>query len=321
MFLGLDGGGTKTAGALVDRQGRLLGRELAGRSAFVGRPSDEACAVLKGVVDALCRQAGVRPDAIAFAGLGLNGVDFPEDLPVQRQVVAEAIGVPVARSHMANDGIVALWGATAAPRAVLLQHGSGFTSAYRNGFGSERLFDHLNVGRQFDLRSEVVRQVARMLDGRTQTTPLRDALLAHMGVTAEEFPEAVYKNRVPLGSRARNAPLVFAAWQAGDPVAADIVAQAARDYAVTVCAMIRHVGGGAVDAVFGGGVIRQAPPEFWDMLTSFVAGECPEAVVKPPALPPDVGAAVMACYHAGGDPAALFEELKRNWPESRGAAS
>ena len=51
MFLGLDGGGTKTAGALVDRQGRLLGREMAGRSAFVGRPSDEACAVLKGVVE------------------------------------------------------------------------------------------------------------------------------------------------------------------------------------------------------------------------------------------------------------------------------
>ncbi|NLW49984.1 MAG: hypothetical protein GXY85_03960 [Candidatus Brocadiaceae bacterium] len=313
MFLGIDGGGTKTAGVLVDQGGRLLARELAGRSAFVGRPSDEACAVLKGLVDAVCGQAGIGAGDIAFAGLALNGVDFPADLPLQRGVVADAIGVPVERSFMANDGIGALWGATAAERAVLLQHGSGFTSAYRNGYGTERLFDHLNVGRQFDLRAEVVRQVGRMLDGRTQVTPLKDALLDYMGVTEEQFPEGVYKGRVPLGSRSRSAPLVFAAWQQGDPVATEIVAQAAADYAVTACAMIRRVGGGAAEAIFGGGVIRQAPPEFWSMLTARVKAECPDAVVRPPELPPDLGAAIMGCFYAGGDPAALFESLRTDW--------
>ena len=316
MYVGIDGGGTKTAGVIVEQDGRLVGRELAGRSAFVGRPSDEACAVLRGVVDGLCRQAGIAREAIAFAGLGLNGVDFAEDLPLQRQVVAEAIGVPVERSHMVNDGIAALWGATAGPRAVLLQHGSGFTSAFRGRFGGEQLFDHLNVGRQFDLRAEVVLQVARMIDGRVEPTPLRDALLAHLGVTAEEFPEAVYKHRVPLGSRSRSAPLVFAAWRAGDPVAEGIVARAAEDYALTARAMIRRVGGAEVEAIFGGGVIAQAPPEFWDMLSALVTEGCPNATVRPPELPPDLGAAVMACFHAGGDPATFFRKLQASWLDS-----
>jgi hypothetical protein len=52
------------------------------------------------------------------------------------------------------------------------------------------------------------------------------------------------------------------------------------------------------------------------MLTALVAEECPGATVKRPALPPDLGAAVMACFHTGGDPAALFEKLRIEWNAS-----
>lgn len=314
MFLGIDGGASKTAGVLADAGGRVVCREVAGRSAFSGRPSDEACAVLKGLADALCGQAGVPMSGVESLGLGLSGVDFPEDLPMQRQVLAAALGVAEERVHLVNDGIVALWGATDSPEAALLQHGSGFTSAFRSRFGDEQLFDHLNVGRQFDLRAEAVKQVARMLDGRVEATGLKDAVLARLGVTAEEFPEAVYKNRVPLGSRSPLAPVVFACWQAGDAAAEAIVREAAADYVLAAGAMVRRAGGGPAVAVFGGGVIMQAPPEFWDLLSDLMRDACPEATVRQPELPPDAGAAVMAAFCAGREPKAFFRRVRDSRP-------
>ena len=54
--------------------------------------------------------------------------------------------------------------------------------AYRRRLGAETLFDHLNVGGQFDIRHELVRQVARMTDRRTEVTSLMQSVLHHFGI-------------------------------------------------------------------------------------------------------------------------------------------
>ena len=62
VYLGLDGGASKTAGVAVDADGRVLARHRAG-GAWVPPdqpPTDAACATLRLVADALCRQAGVK---------------------------------------------------------------------------------------------------------------------------------------------------------------------------------------------------------------------------------------------------------------------
>ncbi len=320
MFLGIDGGGTETAGAILDSDGRILGLERAGASAIIGRPSAESCAVLRAIVEGLCRRADVARESVVFAGVGLSGVDFPDEAPTQRDVIAEALDLPRERVSLVNDGIAALWGATSNPAALIVQHGSGFTSAFRSAFGQERLFDHLNVGKTFDLRAELIRQVARMIDGRVTPTPLRDAVLQHLGIGDEgEFAEAVYRGRVSPARRAGTAPLIFDAWRAGDPVASELVTRAVDDYALAARAMIARLGGGHVDAVFGGGVIAQAPPEFWDLLASRVTAACPAAGVKAPDLPPELGAAVMAFFCGGGDPVSSFRKTEESWLRTKGA--
>ena len=59
-FIGIDGGGSKTAGTLADDSGAILATCQAGRSSIVGAPSPESCAVLRSVMTQLCDAAGIR---------------------------------------------------------------------------------------------------------------------------------------------------------------------------------------------------------------------------------------------------------------------
>ncbi|MBA4388979.1 MAG: hypothetical protein C0404_13440 [Verrucomicrobia bacterium] len=300
LFIGIDGGASKTAGVIIDKDGKVLARARAGGSAIQERPSAGALSVLNQVAQDLLKKAAAAPDDVCRIGIGLNGVDLDSEIEMQKREIAVALRFREESLDLVNDGIVALWGATAAKKACILQHGSGFTAAWRKSYGGETLFDHLNRGQLFDLRSRAITLVVRMIDGRAKPTRLKNRMLEFLGVAGEEdFAEALFTNRIPVEKRMAVAPLVYELWQKGDPAAAALVEQALEDYACTARAMIGRIGAGRVDAVFGGGVIRLAPPAFVEALKRKMKSCCPGAVVKTPLLDPDVGAALMAGHRAG----------------------
>ncbi len=312
-YLGIDGGSSKTAGILLDGDGQVLASHTLEGSAFIGPPDAAARRVLRSLVGKLCRQAKLKVKDIRACGAGLNGVDFADEFAMQRREVAKVLGLPPKRLALVNDGIVALWGASASAAAVILQHGSAFTSAYRAAYGKETLFDHCDVGRGFDLRHEAVVRVARMIDGRLEPTALKRDLLMHFEVKDEaEFHELVYRDKIPYAQRLTTAPFVFRGWQQGDAVARELVEKAAHDYALGVSAMIKRAGVAQACAVFGGGVIAQAPPEFWRLLTNCVHRLQPGASVSQPLMSPEQGAAVLAFHHAGGKAGPYYERVLEN---------
>jgi N-acetylglucosamine kinase-like BadF-type ATPase len=311
LLLGLDGGSAKTAGVIVTSEGRVRAQRRGPASAIVGAPSAGASSVLSSIVDALCSQADASRDDISSCGIGLSGIDFDDELPVQHPGIAAALGLPEERIILVNDAIVALWGATEAPAATLYQHGSGFTGAYRAQHGGEILFDHLGVASCFDVRQEVVTLVARMINGMAEPTPLKEKILAHFGIEEQEqYCEAIYRGRVARERRRNTPPLIFSAWLEGDPAAADLVTGAIADYARAAKAMIAATGSQSPDVTFGGGVIAQAPEQFWRSLATAVQEMYPRVAVKPPDLPPEFGGAVMAGHQVGLDPAQLFRGLR-----------
>lgn len=308
-YLGIDGGGTKTGGALVDDTGSIRATCQVGPSCIVGAPSAESCTVLSSVVTRLCDSAGIRPDAIARIGLGLNGIDHPDEIPMQHDALARALSVAPDRLILTNDAIPALWGATPAPCAVILQYGTGFTAAYRSAFGMERLFDHLNAGRCFDLRHEAMMLTARMIDGRAEATGLKDRILACLGNLPEErYAETIYRNLITSAQRDRLLPTIFAAGEDGDPAATALIQRAADDFVCTAGAMIRKTASSAPDVVFGGGRILLAPESFWARLAQGVRQHWPGAKVRRPELPPAVGAAIMTAFADGLPPQAFFRK-------------
>ncbi|MCE5327464.1 MAG: hypothetical protein LLG01_13735 [Planctomycetaceae bacterium] len=320
IFIGIDGGASKTAGVAVDEQGQVLAAEKTEGSAIFAAPAPQPLRVLKGLVKSLRTAAGVKSENLTV-GLGLNGVDFDDEILMQHAAIAEALGVEKNRLILVNDGIVALWGATAARGAALWQHGSSFTSAYRSDYGRETLFDNLDVGKCYDIRVQAVALVARMIDGRAKSSSLQDTILQHLGLTPRQYAAAVWRRQADQNRVFTLAKVVFDAFESGEPSAAKLVAAAIDDYAVAASAMIARTGRDDAEVAFGGGVIAQAGPTFWQRLTQRVHQFKPAARVTPAQMPPQCGAAVMVAFAAGLDVKTFYGSLKESWAKQSGAAN
>ena len=319
VLVGIDGGASKTVGVLSDLEGKVLASLRTTRCVIEAVPSEKTRALLAGVLRELCGKAGVSAEAVACCGLGINGVDIPEQFADQHRGASEGLGLAPERVLLVNDGIIALWGASSAEAVAILQHGSGFTTAYRATWGAETLFDHLNVGRQFDFRRELVTQVGRMIDGRTPTTALKEKVLRHFGIDdASRYHESIYRGLIHNDRLLTTAPLLFQAWSEGDPVATRLVESALADYTLTGCTMLGRTGNPAAEIAFGGGVIRQAPKRFWELLEQRIKARCPGAVVKQPELGPEHGALLMAAFHEHRDVRTFFERLRESLERERG---
>ncbi len=265
-FLGIDGGASKTAAVVCDEAGRVLARIRKGKCVIDNQPTPESLAALVETVQEAMAAAAVAPGADWRGGLGISGIDFEEHIPGQVQAVHQVLGLPAERLTVVNDGIVALWGASPAARAGIIQHGSFMTSAIRSEPGQERIYDNLDVAAAVDLRREAVRLVARMIDGRTPATPLKERLLEQWQVrNAHKFAEMIYRGMIHGQRLWKSLPTLFECWLEGDAAADGLIRKAASDYAHMARAMLQAVGGPA-EIAMGGGVLHQAPPRFWHLL-------------------------------------------------------
>lgn len=308
FLIGLDGGGAKTAAALCDGEGRVLARARGPGSAIVGLPGADFFAIVEPIVADLIRAAGVGLDRVDHMAMGLSGVDYPDETLVQHRLIAARLGLGE-RLVLVNDGLVALWGAAAAERLTLVQHGSGVTTAYRPRHGSEAIYDSLDVAAVYDLRRAAVAQTARMIDGRAAPTALRERVLAHCGVPASGFVEWCMRGEGARERRAALASVVFEAWSEGDPAAADMVRRAADDYVLTTAVMGRILGEGDFQAAFSGGVIAQGGAAFQALIEDGLRHACPQARRVDPLLAPELGALLLAGWRAGLQPHALLARL------------
>lgn len=309
MIIGLDCGGAKTAGAICDRQGRILARARAQGAAIVGAPGERFFATITGLLDTLCGDAGATLADIEHVAIGLSGVDFADEQAEQQAAIAHRYGLE-SRLTLVNDGIVALCGVSPAARLVLVQLGTGLTSAYRAEPGGETVHDSLDVGRIYDVRDAAIALAARMIDGRADPTPFLDAVLAYCGVPAADFAAWYLRSVEAAARRTGMARIVFSAWRQGDPAATDMVHAAARDYALIAKVMGDRLPGEAHFATaFGGGTILEGQADFQRLLCKELAAICPRADMTGIRLSPEFGAVLLAARPWGGDPAALFETL------------
>ena len=104
LVLGIDGGGSKTTALLADLSGNILGQGKAGASNMQALGEQAARRTLVDAVETAFADAHLPRQPAAIAGLGLSGVDRPEDhARVQQWVRQErlankAVIVPVSMS-------------------------------------------------------------------------------------------------------------------------------------------------------------------------------------------------------------------------------
>lgn len=300
LCLGVDGGGTNTRAAIVDRDGRLRGEGRAEAANFLRVGLSVAVSNIACAVEEACRAAGIDQNQIVSACIGLAGVGNPKH---RRQMVdAVASVLHVKNIAIETDARVALAGATDLQPGVVIIAGTG-SIAY--GVNQRREYARAggwgpamgDEGSGYYIGRRALEAVVSAYDHRSQPTSMTDAVCRHFRVTTPpELPPVIYQSPTRVMREvAQLAKIVVRAAREGDSAAQSILTEAAVELARAVVAVIERLG--LTDQTFRvayvGGVF-EAGELIIKPMGEAIKVVAPRAFVAPPLNPPVIGAAQLA---------------------------
>lgn len=314
LFLGIDGGGTKTAFVLIDEAGRLLARHESTTSYYIEIGFDALRALLRDGVDATLRLAGVPASDIAhtFAGLPAHG----EDSELLSSFDGLLAGV-VPRSTVGNDMVCSWAGSLAGADGISIVAGTG-SIAYgewmgrgaRCGGWGEVFGDE---GSAHWLAREALALFSRMADCRAEPGPLLGLVREHFELKQDLDLCGEINGSAARSELAQLARLATAAAQAGDAQARQLLVRAGDELAALAAGVARNLGLAGIQAVpvsYSGGVFA-AGDLVLGPLQAALARRLPGATLKTPRFGPELGAALYAARLGGRPlPAAALAKLE-----------
>lgn len=298
IYLGVDGGGTKTAFALVSLQGKILAYFTAGTShpdqIGVTRVQD---ALRAGVIE-VCNQAGISPDRIAFSFWGLPG--FGENLahvPVFEEIVRSILGT---NNFLCGNDVEAGWaGSLACQPGIHLVAGTGAIGFGKDPDGNtarssgwSELFG--DEGSAHWLATNLLGLFSKQSDHRLPRTPLYELVKEALGLDRDLDLMSKLDILSQRDEMAKLAVIVHKAALAGDGNAVSLFKEAAREHSLTVKAIIRQLNFAQdrpIQVSYSGGVFKSG--EFiLEPLSAYLAPM--NAVLVKPRLTPIMGACLYA---------------------------
>jgi glucosamine kinase len=225
LYLGVDGGGTGCRARLVDAAGTVLGEGKAG-AANIRLGLDVSWRQILLAADQALDQAGLDRTALPriHAGLGLAGITGPAD--AARVVAAAPNFAGVAAETDAHTACLGAFGGRDGAILILGTGSAGYAivdgvSHPIGGWG----FEISDDGSGAQLGREAVRAAVRAYDGLGPASNFTLAIMARLG---GHPPDVVaWVNGAKPGDYGSMAPLVLDFARRNDPVAVDLVRQAA----------------------------------------------------------------------------------------------
>jgi N-acetylglucosamine kinase-like BadF-type ATPase len=310
LYLGVDGGGTKTEFVCIDGSGAIVARALTGTTYHLQVGLEGAVAALREGVAAICAELGMPPQGLAnvFFGLPAYGEDGIVD-PQLAQACERILGHR--RFTCGNDMICGWAGSLACRDGINLVAGTGSIGygerqgrAARVGGWGEIFSDE---GSAYWIAVRGLNAFTRMSDGRLAPGPLHRRFADRFDLVTDLDLCAAVMGERGLGRDqiASLAPIVSAAAQEGDEAAAAILRQAALELASMAQALRRTLGfegGETAELSWSGGVVAAEPivrQELERMLT-----EAGDFALVAPRHAPGYGAALYAAHLKGEHPVA-----------------
>lgn len=297
MFLGVDGGGTKTAFCLIDLDGRVAAEARTASVYYLndGFPIVEPL-LRRGIAD-VCAIAGIGVPDITYAFFGLPAYgEISGDVPLLDALPAKILGGDHYRCG--NDMICGWAGSLGAVDGINVVAGTGSIAygehlgrQWRGGGWGELFGDE---GSGYWVAINGLNAFSRMVDGRLPAGPLVGEMRTALGLTADFDAIDVVMMRWH-GDRGRIASLskiVVAAADAGDTTAAGILRQAGQELALLVNIgreALEFPASQQVPVSYSGGMFGSA-----HVLASFRESLGHDFDLREPLLEPHIGAALHA---------------------------
>ncbi|MFT6398392.1 MAG: N-acetylglucosamine kinase-like BadF-type ATPase [Bradymonadia bacterium] len=297
--IGMDVGGTKTAGALVSAEGEVLARTSGGPGNYQETGVEEAERVYVQVASALRRSAHELGYAVAASGWGISGWDRPKDETALLPALRAADGLPDSDRIAANDTFLLLRGAALDGHGIGVVSGTGSNCVGIAPDGSKHQigglgFEFGDGGGGGDIGRSGMRAAFRGASMRGPKTLLTELLMDRYDLERLDdlLDHFIADADIPL-SESVLAPIVFDAATLGDPVATSILESAGREMALSVRVLARgaYAANDEFALVLGGSVLQRAEnPTMRNALIADVHDEFQHAVPIRPSAPPLLGA-------------------------------
>ncbi|QTE28589.1 N-acetylglucosamine kinase [Pengzhenrongella sicca] len=305
MFLGVDGGGTKTALCLIDHDGNLIAQRQAPSVDYFAQGIEIVEKYLTQGIQDVCRDGGITTGKLKYAFFGLPTYgEASGDVATLDAAPRAVLGHE--RYRCDNDMVCGWAGSLGAVDGINVISGTGsMTYGERAGTGARvggwgELFG--DEGSAYWIAVRGLTAFSQMSDGRLAPGPLLEVLRTHLDLTADLDLVDVVLNRWK-GSRSEIAAMsrqIGEAAARGDVSSAQILADAGCELAALVDCTGRRLAFGPDETVpvsYSGGVFSSEV-----VLAAFTAELGRRNVqheIRQPLYTPDVGAALYAAKLAG----------------------
>jgi N-acetylglucosamine kinase-like BadF-type ATPase len=322
LFLGIDGGGTKTDFLLIDESGRVLASHQAGPAYYLETGVDALEAMMATGIRSTLQHAAVNAEQVAYTFVGLPAYGEDSTLLARLDGIA-ARTLPAQRCRCGNDMVCGWAGALAGRDGINLVAGTGSIAygeyagrrARSGGFGE--LFS--DEGSAYWVAREGLSQFSRMSDGRAPKGPLYAMIRERFALQGDlDLCAAIY-GPPPLARSeiAALAPIVAHAANAGDAPARQVFERAARELAQLVHAVhdaLDPPPAVSMPVSYSGGVFQFGELVLNPWQAALRAGPRAYEFVAPMMTP--VAGAVLYAAKLGGTPLApsAIAELARQCP-------
>jgi N-acetylglucosamine kinase-like BadF-type ATPase len=325
MFLGVDGGGTKTAFVLVDARGGIRASHVIGSVSHLSEGFERAAALLAEGTRAAIERAGTATTQIDFAFFALGS--YGEDSAVTARLDAMPGSLLDAGRFRCGNDMLASWaGSLACEDGISVIAGTGSMaygeyagrSARAGGWG-ELIGDE---GSAYWIAREGMNLFSRMSDGRAPRGPLLALVRDRLGLDVDlDLCARIYGGDANArGTFAQFARLVHEAADRGDAGARAIFMRAAAELVDTLMSVRRALEvppSVSLPVSYSGGAFSGSA---WlvDAFKVALAGAAEPFECRVPQFPPVVGAALYAARLAGTPlDAAALASLRVSCTEAR----
>lgn len=299
LYLGADGGGTKTHIVLIDDEKNLVCEGFSGASNPLRVGVEPAISNIIKALDTTCDKAQLSRGDVVSATLGLAGVRRAD----LRQRIRERFGniLGIKKVEVVTDAEIALYGTTLGKAGLVVIAGTGSICYGKNENGKVATAGGWgpiagDEGGGISIARRALQAIAKASDGRGKPTKLSEAGIEYFRTsTPENLLIAIYAPQIDNARIAGFARFVVETANEGDEIAVEILKEAGFELGLAAFAVIKKlklekkkVPIGYVGSIFKAGSLLT------DSLLKTVHSFAPKAYLAEPKLSPAQAAAQMA---------------------------